>query len=271
MSEESKMFAALLKYWRGRRGLSQLDLALAADVSARHISFLETCRAKPSEQMVLTLSAALDISLRECNELCRAAGFEARFPEPSFDALEDDAIARAIARMMRQHEPYPMVIMNRSYEILRMNQSAHRLFEWATGRGVSGENAYALFFDPERGLRDKIINWEEAAPELLSRLQREVLHSPRDQELARLLARVLKLPGIPEHWSHPDFSLSPGATFSVRVSMHGMEVGFLTTIMKFTAPQNLTLDELQIESYFPTDELTEQVCAMLASGADPGA
>ena len=105
------LFSALLKYWRGRRGHSQLDLALEADVSARHLSFLESGRARPSEPMVLQQMAALHVPLREQNQMLRAAGFAPRFPEPGLSAL-DPAVEQAIARMMQQQAPFPLTVLS---------------------------------------------------------------------------------------------------------------------------------------------------------------
>ena len=110
MTKNSGLFPALLKYWRRQRGMSQLDLALAADVSSRHISFLETGRAQPGEEMVLRLAATLDVPLRKQNELLRAADFPERFKEPSLDGEIDPTIERALGLMMAQHEPFPMMV-----------------------------------------------------------------------------------------------------------------------------------------------------------------
>src|SRR5215831_16996649 len=104
---EPRLFPALLRHWRTRRGLSQLDLALAADVSARHVSFLETGRAQPSREMVLRLSATLSVPLREQNALLRASGFPEEFPEPGAADGLPVSIAQAIERMLAQHEPFP--------------------------------------------------------------------------------------------------------------------------------------------------------------------
>ena len=112
----SDVFPALLKHWRTRRGLSQLDLAIAADVSARHVSFLETGRAQPSREMVLRLGATLNMPLRDQNAMLRAAGFEDEFPEPSVQDGLPAPIAQAIERMLAVHDPYPMILLDRRYE-----------------------------------------------------------------------------------------------------------------------------------------------------------
>src|SRR5215831_6165015 len=112
---EARLFPALLRHWRMRRGLSQLDLALAADVSPRHVSFLETGRAQPSREMVLRLGATLGVPLRDQNSMLRAAGFPDQFPEPRLEGGLPEGVTQAIERMLAQQEPFPMVVFDRHY------------------------------------------------------------------------------------------------------------------------------------------------------------
>ena len=123
----SQLFPALLRFWRTRRGLSQLELALESDVSARHISFLESGRARPSEEMVLRLFTVMSVPLSDQNQALAAAGFEARFPSPPADALAPE-VEQALAQMMAQHEPFPLVVLTVDGVILRQNVGAARLF-----------------------------------------------------------------------------------------------------------------------------------------------
>ncbi len=170
------LFCALLKFWRRKRGLSQLDLALTAGVSARHLSFLESGRARPSEEMVLRLMSVLAVPLREQNEVLRAAAFPPRFPELGLEALPPP-LDFALTHMLRQHAPYPMTVMNAGYEILRANPAAEAIF----GRFLAKPehwagplNLLALVFDPQ-GVRPFIENWASVAQQLLIRLHREAL------------------------------------------------------------------------------------------------
>ncbi len=267
MNDDSKLLPALLKFWRGRRGLSQLDLALAAGVSTRHVSFLETGRSRASAEMILTLAATLDVPLRERNVMLRAAGFPAVFPELGIDALVDDpGLKRAAAHMMQRHNPYPMLFMNRWYEVLRMNEGAECLLRACLKRDVPRPfNGFSAFFDPEL-LRPYLVDWRDVAREMVSRLHRESLHRPYDTQLSELLDEVLHAPGVPESWRHPDFSRTADAAFVFRFRLGPTHIAFLTTLTTFNAPQNVTLDELQIESYFPLDEVTERVCTELVTG-----
>ena len=261
------LYSALLKYWRGLRGMSQLDLALAADVSARHVSFLETGRAQPSEEMLLRLAANLDVPLREQNAMLRAAGFDELFEEPSIDHEVDQAIAFALERMFAQHEPFPMMAMNRRYDVLRTNHAAGRLATLliADPTAVATPlNAFRLLFDP-RLARNYIVGWKHAGQALLSRLHREALHRPEDEGLAALVEELLSYPDVPAEWRQPDFSIPNDATYSFKFKKGDLELAFLTTVTTFSAPNNITLEELQIESYFPLDQATEDACRKLAS------
>src|SRR5256885_14821509 len=125
---EARLFPALLRHWRTRRGLSQLDLALAADVSPRHVSFLETGRAQPSREMLLRLATTLTVPLRDQNAMLRAAGFAEEFAEPSVESGLPRGVAMAIERMLAQHEPFPLTVLDRHYRLLRANAGAMRLF-----------------------------------------------------------------------------------------------------------------------------------------------
>lgn len=265
MPDQSKLFPALLKFWRGRRGLSQLDLALTAGISGRHVSFLETGRSAPSEEMVHLLAATLDVPLRDRNQLLRAAGFDAHYPEPALDALADPAIERAVDRMLRQQMPYPMFVMNRAYDVLRMNPAARALYTVAAGAPPPERyNAVRVLFDPGP-VRDAVGDWDDVARELLAWVQREHLHHPHDEGLRALLDAILAAPGVPKDWRRPDFARGDRAVYPVRFVTGGLQLSFFTTVLRFQAPQNVTLDELQIEGWYPLDDATEQACMALNS------
>jgi transcriptional regulator with XRE-family HTH domain len=165
-----RLFPALLKYWRSFRGQSQLDLAMTADVSARHISFLESGRAKPSEEMVIRLMAALGLSLRDQNEALRAAGFSPRFPEPELNAISP-AVDWAIERMLAQQEPYPLMVLSPDYYVLRSNTAAARIFKHFVAepsQWAEPFNIFSLIFDPTLA-RPFILDWDQVARQLVSR------------------------------------------------------------------------------------------------------
>ena len=259
------LFPALLKFWRGRRGLSQLDLALHAEVSTRHISFLETGRAKPSEEMVLRLGQALRIPLRQQNEMLVAASLEPVFPEPDPQRELPPAINHVLERMMAQHEPYPLAVMNQRYDVLRTNQACGRLLtRFIADPSVLSDpiNVCKLLFDP-RGARPFVESWAHTAVHLLARLHRDALAEPHDGGLADLVEELTASPDVPEAWATPDFSLPCDPVFPIVLARDGERFAFLTTLTVFSAPLNVTLEELRIESYYPMDEATEQALSRL--------
>lgn len=258
MSTTSRVFSVLLKYWRMRRGLSQLDLALEADVSARHISFLETGRSQPSQEMVLLLASTLNVPLRERNVMLREAGFAPVFEEPTLDALPA-GIEHALTVMLKQHEPFPMMVLDPGYTVLRMNQAAERMVAFCLGTVPERWNALHAFFDAD-GFRPFVHDWETTAQKALARLHREALHAPHDERLVHLRERILNTPGIPQAWRKLDLATGSEGALNLRFQVNGQMLSFVVTMMSFHAPQNVTLDEIQIESYFPSDASTEEAC-----------
>lgn len=266
---ETALFPALLRYWRGRRGLSQLDLALAADVSARHVSFLETGRAQPGREMVLRLGSTLELPLREQNELLRAAGFDAAFAEPAVEHGLPAPVERALERILAAHEPYPLTVLDANYDVLRATQGGMRLLQRFTAEPAAlgaRPNVLSLLFDP-RLARPFLVDWERAARALVSRLHRESLARPGDRRLAAQLRALFAFPGVPESWRQPDFAAPTEPVLTVRLERDGVCMAFLTTLTSFSAPGNVTLEELRIESYYPLDDATARACeAMAAEG-----
>jgi len=256
------VFPALLRYWRSNRGMSQLDLAGASDVSPKHISFLETGRAQPSREMVLRLGASLGVPLRDQNALLTGAGFAEVFVEVDPNAF-DENIKRALTMMMAHQEPYPLMVMDRHYNLIMANGATRRLLRALLGDRADAEtNMMKLVFSAE-GVRPYIAEWDKVARTLLIRLQREAL-ARRDDTLNALLAELCNLPDVPTGWRSPDLEQPSEPTLSLRFEFGGQQLGFLTTMSVFQAPQNISLEELQIESYFPLDAATQAVCQALA-------
>lgn len=267
MSASANAFGALLRYWRNARGLSQLDLAASAAVSSRHLSFLETGRARPSREMVLQLAATLDVPMREQNALLRAAGFADAFADPGIGDALDPQVRRTVERMMSQQEPYPLVVMDSHYNVMMMNHAAQHLFVYALGERASllapVLNAFRLAFDPQ-GLRPVIRDWESTAKQLLLRLQREVMQRPADSDLKHLLSTLCGYPDVPSDWRTPDLETPTAATFNLQLTLDGDDYAFLTALTVFNAPLNITVEELRLESYFPLDAATDSLCRRLA-------
>jgi len=273
------LFPALLKHWRAQRGLSQLDLALSADVSARHVSFLETGRSRPSAAMVLQLAAALGIPLRQVNAMLRAAGHDPVYDE-SDDALPA-AVVDALALLKDHHEPFPLIIIDRTYRVLDLNQGALLLLGAILGDdspvpgdptaiSALGLNLARLTFDP-RGAQPHLANFADVGPQLLWRIQREVLADADDGEMRELLDELLAMPTVEADWRRVDLSVPSDPALVLHLRRGDLDLRFLTMITAFQAPQNVAVEHLRIETWFPYDDTTAAICrAMGASGPARG-
>jgi transcriptional regulator with XRE-family HTH domain len=286
------LFPALLKHWRRQRGLSQLDLAVAADVSARHISFLETGRSTPSPEMVLQLATTLGVPLRQVNAMLRAAGHDPVYDED--DTALPPSVVDALALLKAHHEPFPLVVVDRTYRVLDANVGATAVLAavlglsqpgppaGAEGTGAGdradvgvaalGLNLARLTFDPA-GAQPHLANFDQVGRELLWRIQREVLADPDDGELRDLLDELLGMPTVADDWRRVDLSVPSEPALVLHLRRAGTEgapdldLRFLTTVTAFQAPQNVAVEHLRIETWFPFDEPTAEACRRLTSPA----
>ncbi len=270
------LFPALLKHWRRQRGLSQLDLALAADVSARHVSFLETGRSTPSPEMVLQLATALGIPLRQVNAMLRAAGHEPVYDES--EAALPPSVLDALDLLKEHHEPFPLVVVDRTYAVLDLNRGALAVLAAVLGAPPPGAGTVAgpidalglnlarLTFDPT-GAQPHLANFDEVGRELLWRIQREVLAAPDDGELRDLLDELLAMPTVDPDWRRVDLSVpsDPALVLHLRNEDADLDLRFLTMVTAFQAPQNVAVEHLRIETWFPYDEATASACRDLAA------
>jgi transcriptional regulator with XRE-family HTH domain len=256
----------LLRRWRTARHLSQLDLALRAEVSARHLSFLETGRAQPSRQMVLLLSSALDVPLRERNAMLNAAGFAPAYRETGLDDPQMAEVRQALELILRQHEPFPSVVFDRTWNIVMVNAAYAGFLAMLLGpRGrvpsltVLPEprlNAVRLLFEPD-GLRASLGNWEAVARAILIRLQRDAA-GDGDPGIQALLQEVLSSPHVPPRWREPDLAAPQALVIPVELGSGPEALRFFTTITTLGSPQDITLQELRIESFHAADAGTER-------------
>jgi transcriptional regulator with XRE-family HTH domain len=235
--------------------LSQLALAHEANVSPRHICFLETGRAKPSRDMVLLLADTLAVPLRERNALLLAAGFAPMFRESTLDDSELAPVRTAVQAILKQQEPYPAVVMNRHWDIVATNGAASRFFGMLLGGRTppSAGNVLRLMFHPD-GLRPFVENWETVAQALVRRVHREAVGGALDAAGRQLLAEILAYPGVPARWRSPDLGtpVVPVVPVSFR---HGERAfHFFSAVTVLGTPQDITLQELRIECFFPLDE-----------------
>lgn len=266
-TREVGLFPALLRDWRTRRGLSQLDLALASGVSSRHISFLETGRSIPGDEMVLRLAAALDVPLRQVNAMLRAAGHAPRYPEPEPGEELSEQVRTALDLMKHHHEPYPLVVIDRNYRLLESNAGAVAVLNAAiagpAALGLDGLNLARLTLDPEVGGRI-IANYEVVARELLWRMQRELLSDPENIPMRELLDEALRLPGAHPDWRRPDLAAPSASTVELQLRVADEVWSFMLIVSAIQAPLEVALDELRMELWFPADEHTAAGCARLA-------
>jgi transcriptional regulator with XRE-family HTH domain len=260
MAGTASEFGALLRHWRESRRFSQLDLALQANVSSKHVSFLETGRNRPSREMILRLTQAMEVPLRDRNALLNAAGFAPVYRESAIDAPFVERAEEALERILDKQEPYPAIVLDADWNVLRQNRGAAAFGDFlAPGAADAGFNALELLFSPE-GLQSMVVNWEELSSMLLMRLWRETL-SPECSDYRRALFRRLEgMPGTPAHWRDVAAALPSGPTVDMVIEKDGRRYAFFTTVTTFGTPQDVTLQELRIESYFPADGSTRDLC-----------
>jgi transcriptional regulator with XRE-family HTH domain len=265
-AEEIAPIGALLREWRAARRLSQLDLALDAGTSARHLSCVETGKSRPSREMVARLADALEMPLRERNSLLLAAGFAPKYAETPLASPELDRVRQAIELLLRQQEPYPAFLLDRHWNLRGANAAAGRVNRHVLGgRDSRHGNLLRAIFDPE-DLRPAVVNWHEVAGELVRHLHAVVAAEPGDAEARSLLAETLAYPGVPARWRTRDVDTAPSPLLTTVLRGRDGELRFFSTITTFGTPRDVTLEELHIECCFPVDEATAATCRALAAG-----
>jgi transcriptional regulator with XRE-family HTH domain len=244
----------LLQHWRRQRRMSQLVLAGEAGVTQRHVSFVESGRASPSREMVLALARALDVPLRERNQMLLAAGYAPHYRETGLDADAMAAVRAALERVLAHQEPYPAVVMDRHWDITQANGAAQRMFAFLLG-GPAPEpaNVVRLMFT---GLRAHVANFVQAGEALVARVHREAVGGIPDPRTLALLDEVLAQPEIPERWRTPDFAAVAPPVLPVRFAKDGVDVSYFSLVTTIGTPQDVTLQEIRLESFFPADPAT---------------
>jgi transcriptional regulator with XRE-family HTH domain len=253
-------FPSLLKTWRGKRRLSQLDLALQSGVSQRHLSYLESGRARPSRNMIMQLSETLEVPLRERNDWLVAAGFAPVFRARPLDDPQMTQIMNAVRLMLKNHEPYPALALDRAWNIRLTNPPFENLGAmlgddlWSR-IGGGERNLMRLFFHPN-GIKPWVTNWTSVAPLLWHRAQREA-DALGGAEMKALLSDLAQYQDAETLWSAEDAALVP--VLPLTMEKDGLRVSLFTVIATFGTAQDVTADELRIESLFPADEATERL------------
>jgi transcriptional regulator with XRE-family HTH domain len=244
---------ALLRDWRRRRHLSQLDLALEAGVSARHLSFLETGRSKPSREMVLHLSEQLEVPLRDRNRLLLAAGYAPAFEERPIDAPEMAPVREALDKILTGHEPYPALVVDRWWNLAAANRSVALFTAQVPAHLMEPPvNVLRASLHPD-GMASRILNYGEWRAHLLDRLHRQVALTA-DPRLAELYDELSAFPGETAEVHNPGGEIA----VPLRYDVGGRELAFFSTIATFGTAVDITLAELSIEAFFPADEATAE-------------
>ncbi|WP_026361492.1 helix-turn-helix domain-containing protein [Amycolatopsis nigrescens] len=247
----------LLRQWRERRRISQLDLSISADISTRHLSFVETGRSTPSRDMVLRLGEHLDVPLRERNQLLLAAGYAPAYRQSALDDPDMAPALTAVRQLLTAHDPYPALVLDRCWNMLDANESTLVLTAGMAPELLTPPvNVLRATLHPN-GMAPSILNLGEWRAHLLGRLRRQVSVTA-DEELAELLE---ELRGYPCDQPEPEVEVpGPGdIVIPLRMAQNGVELTFFSTVATFGTPLDVTLAELVIESFFPADEQTSAV------------
>jgi transcriptional regulator with XRE-family HTH domain len=256
----------LLRRWREARHLSQLELALEAEVSSRHISFLETGRAEPSRAMLMTLANVLDVPLRERNFLLLAAGFAPIYGETGLDDPRMARVRTAIEIILKNNEPRSAYAHDRHWNIVMANQAFIKFLTIILGRPPAGLeplrvasaprlNVLRLVFDPG-SVRKVIVNWEMVAKSLLNEANRRLAWA-RDEMLKNLIDEMLSYPGVPARWREPDLEAPRDLILPTELNMGDTSLRMFSTVTTLATPNDVTLQDLHIEAFYPADAETE--------------
>lgn len=247
----------LLRKWRQHRRLSQLDLSIQADISTRHLSFVETGRSVPSREMVLHLAEQLDLPLRERNQLLIAAGYAPIYPERALDTTALAAVREAVRQVLAGHEPYPAIAVDRRWNLVDANAALPVMLD-----GVAPElleppvNALRVGLHPD-GMAPRIVNLGEWRAHLLGRLRRHVEHTA-DPELVALYQELAALPC--DDPAAPPAHPGPGdVVVPLRLRHDTGELAFFSTVTTFGTALDITVSELAIEAFYPADAATAKV------------
>jgi transcriptional regulator with XRE-family HTH domain len=256
-----------LSEWRARKRESQLDLAIAANISQRHLSFVESGRTLPSRDMVVRLCEVLDIPLRARNELLVSAGYAALYAERPLDVIAMQSVHEALRRMIGHHEPYPAFVVDRQWRVVMSNESAARLvaacFTPAVLLSLSTDGALNLMrmmFEPAE-MRPRLQNWAALAPRLLARLRNEARGDPASPSTA-LLGELRPTAGHTAAGEDEDSVELP--MVPVELNLGATTLRLFNTITTFGTPQDVGLQELRIEMSYPMDAATRAFFAEAA-------
>jgi transcriptional regulator with XRE-family HTH domain len=255
----------LLRHWRAARRMSQLQLASEGRTTPRYVSFVETGRAQPSRQMIVRLARALDIPLRERNQLFLAAGYAPVYALEPLDSPELEQVQRALTSMLEQHEPFPAVVMDRKWNVLRANSGARALF----GRLLAPHpipddaNVLRMFIEPGPVQRS-VGNWDAVVPALLERARREAIAGILDDETAVLLGELRERPEVNALLAESERTPPTSPVIDVRFTVADVSLNFFSVVSTVGSPIDVTAQELRVEAFFPSDDEAREAWCRLA-------
>jgi transcriptional regulator with XRE-family HTH domain len=263
----SPAIGTLLRYWRGVRRTSQLELAAEAMTTPRYVSFVETGRAQPSRQMVVRLARALDVPLRERNGLLLAAGYAPMYSVGSLDAPELGRVDAALTAMLEHHEPFPAVVMDRGWNVVRANAGATSLFTALLDPETIPDPANVLRLMIEPGLvQRRVANWSAVVPALLERARREAVGGVLDRDTAELVNELRGLPHVAEVLKELDSARATVPVLDVEFRIDDANLHFFSVVSTIGTPIDVTTQELRIEQFFPSDDATRAVWPAVRAG-----
>ena len=265
-NQAAHSFGDLLKHWRGARRMSQLELAAEAEISARHLSFLETGRAQPSRDMIQLLGNVLDIPFADQNNLLLVAGFAPKYAHHEIDAPELEQVRHALEFILKQQEPYPAIVIDEVWNIRMRNAASERIFRLF--RDLSdfpqdrAQNAMHLLCHP-KGVRRFMTNWEEFVGPLIQSIHHEAVVS-KNPGVLRLRDDLRAYPDMPANWKAANSPSTP-PLLTMRLKKGDLRLAFFATLTTFANPHEVTLQQLRLECLFPADKATEDAARRLAS------
>lgn len=257
---ESKKVGDLLREWRGRRRLSQLDLAYDTEISPKHLSFLETGRAQPSREMLLRLAEQLEIPLRARNVLLTSAGFAPVFPERPLNDKSLESARKIVEVILSRHEPNPSLAVDRHWNLITANQAANLLLSDVDPALLTPPiNVLRVSLHPQ-GMASQIINYDEWRERLLEHLRQQI-ELTADSGLLELFRELRSFPKPEKVKSQRKIDRHQDTNIAVPLQLNTKfgELSFLSTVTVFGTPIDIALAELTIESFFPADDFTNEV------------
>lgn len=262
----------LVKEWRARRRRSQLDLALEVGVSSRHLSFVETGRSRPSPELILAIAHHLEVPLRDRNAMLLAAGYAPRYSQIPIEDERMERARRSVQRLLDAHHPYPGVAVDRQWNVVLSNQAAGLLTAGIPEHVlVPRVNVFRVCLHPD-GLAARTLNFEEWAGYLLAQMRRTI-RATADRDLQDLEREVLGWENVRQVIGRRDSNSTndePEILIPLRVAVGEHEMSLFTTLTTFGTPRDVTLDELVVELFYPSDDTTEQLLRTIAGKTPAG-